>query len=98
MSEAGCVTSIDCLYTGLYRRVGECLADSDTELPGIAAVAGMTTQRLMAIRDGVAREVTLREIAGLSLAFGLAPEHLLGRDRSSVVAPQEIKQRRAANS
>ncbi|KMS51604.1 hypothetical protein [Sphingobium cupriresistens] len=47
-------------------------------LAQLALASAIDVERLHSIMDGKAKEITLREIAGLALGLGISPSVLLG--------------------
>lgn len=66
------------LYRTLVKHVTQAIQARGMSLPNLSIDSGIAEERLTAIIEGHSKEVTLRELVGLSLALGVTLPALLG--------------------
>lgn len=65
------------IYGNLVKQVSEMIKVRGMSQPDLATESGIAEERLTSILRGQSREVTLRELVGLSLALGVSLAALL---------------------
>jgi DNA-binding Xre family transcriptional regulator len=66
------------LYGALVKQVSTTASERGISNPTLATESGIPEERLNLILEGQAQEVTLRELAGLSIALDVSLTALLG--------------------
>lgn len=71
------VSECDKIYSILVKQVTRAIKQREMSLLNLSTESGIAQERLAAIIEGRSREVTLRELAGLSLSLGVSLETLI---------------------
>ena len=92
MSGSGTGDAVNDVYAALAAQARRQIHARKLTLEGVAAASGIARPRLDDILDGRARDVSLRELAGLGLALGLTLPELLAPLESGVAgSPLPVK-------
>jgi hypothetical protein len=65
------------IYCILAKQVTLAVEECGMPLPDVSTESGIPEERIVEILDGQSRDITLRELAGLSLALGVSLPDLI---------------------
>jgi hypothetical protein len=77
MSSFVSVRDVDMIYEAFRQRIIEVYTLSGVSTDNMVLHSCMSAERINSIVNGTAREITLREVAGLSIALNVSVERLL---------------------